>query len=86
MNTTGKIQFKTEISLEEFYEMIAQMQLEQKIILFKKLQQELLSEAEELPTWHQTILVERLAKYQQNPTQTVNWEDLEKNLSEKYGL
>lgn len=80
------IQLKAEISIDELYAVIEQMQLEQKIELFQKLENELLTQIDAIPEWHQSLLKNRLKQYTQNPNDVISWQSFEKQLNDKYGI
>ncbi len=54
-------------------EITAAMGLETEAILVK-----------DSPAWHENILNERQAKYQSGKTKLVDWEDLDKEITESY--
>lgn len=75
-----------ELSFEQLYALIKEMQIELKVLLFQRLQSELAQENEQIPDWHKELIEQRLAKYQSNPAEVVHWKDFEKHLYEKYGV
>ncbi|HEY3369931.1 MAG TPA: addiction module protein [Prolixibacteraceae bacterium] len=40
----------------------------------------------EIPEWHKEIIDERMENYKKNPETYRNWEDVQKEINQKYGL
>ena len=43
-------------------------------------------EQTDIPEWHKSILDERINNYTNNPDSFKSWEDVQKEISQKYGL
>ncbi len=86
MESIENIKIPVEISLEQLFALINQMPSDLKLLLFQKLQSELLSEAETLPEWHQNILQNRLQQYKTQQAKTITWADFEQQMQAKYGI
>jgi Putative addiction module component len=81
-----KIPVLTEMSPEQLFSLISQIPHDLKLLLFQKLQSELLAEAETLPEWHRDILQDRIQEYQSKQAKTVNWAEFEKQMQAKYAI
>lgn len=81
-----KIPILTEISLEQLFALISQIPIDLKLLLFQKLQSELLADTETVPEWHQDILQDRIHQYQSKQAKTVTWAEFEKQMQAKYGI
>lgn len=86
MESIENIKIPIEISLEQLLVLIHQMPSDLKLLIFQKLQSELLAEAETLPKWHQDILQERIQQYQTKQAKTITWADFEQKIQSKYGI
>lgn len=40
----------------------------------------------EVPDWHKDIILKRLKEYHENPDNAVEWDDVQKEIKEKYGF
>jgi hypothetical protein len=40
----------------------------------------------DIPDWHKDIINERLENYKKNPEEYRDWEDVQKEINQKYGL
>ena len=40
----------------------------------------------EIPEWHKEIIDERMENYKENPENYRDWEDVQKEINQKYGL
>ena len=40
----------------------------------------------EVPEWHKEIVRQRLKEHRNNPDDVANWEDVQKEIEEKYGF
>lgn len=40
----------------------------------------------EIPEWHKAIIDERMEDYKKNPENYRDWEDVQKEINQKYGL
>lgn len=43
-------------------------------------------ESMDIPEWHKTIIDQRTENYHKNPESYKDWEDLQKEINQKYGL
>lgn len=43
-------------------------------------------ESTDIPDWHKTIIDQRMENYNKNPENYRNWEDVQKEINQKYGL
>lgn len=44
------------------------------------------TENTDIPEWHKTIIDRRMENYKKNPESFRDWEDLQKEINQKYGL
>ncbi len=40
----------------------------------------------DIPEWHKAIIDQRMENYKKNPKSYRNWEDVQKEINQKYGL
>lgn len=43
-------------------------------------------ESMDIPEWHKAIIDQRLENYKKNPESYRDWEDVQKEINQKYGL
>ena len=48
--------------------------------LLQNLKFVIIEKTDEMPEWHKAILDERIAEYEKNPSDLIDWEDIQKKM------